>query len=69
MGKISKLGWIVIGVFTVCFCYNNISSTPFRTDDSYEDPPTIEIINLGIYGLFVCSNFVTSDEARVYILR
>ena len=48
----------VYSVYTISFYHFN-----------KKDPPTWEMINLCMYGIFVCGNFITCKDARIFIIR
>ena len=70
-GHLSWLGWLIIFMLILFMSYNNLSGgEPYLGSEDYlQSPPTWETINLCLYAVFLCSNFLTTREARDFIIR
>ena len=70
-GHLSWLGWFIIFMLILFMSYNNLSGgEPYLGSEDYlQSPPTWETINLCLYAVFLCSNFLTTREARDFIIR
>ena len=70
-GHLSWLGWLIIFILILFMSYNNLSGgEPYLGSEDYlQSPPTWETINLCLYAVFLCSNFLTTREARDFIIR
>ena len=70
-GHLSWVGWLIIFMLILLMSYNNLSGgEPYLGREEWlQSPPTWETINLCLYAVFLCSNFLTTREARDFIVR
>ena len=70
-GKLGGIAWLVIIVLVILFSmkvetfFDISSNSNSRTDDLQ----FTVLATMCLFSLFVCANFLTSSEARVFLLR
>ena len=70
-GKLGRIAWLVIIILVILFSmkvdtFFDISGNSNSQTDDLQFPV---LTTMCLFGLFVCANFLTSTEARFFLLR
>ena len=69
-GKLGYIAWLVITVLVILFSMNVDTFIDTKSANSSTDDLQFKVITMMcLFGLFVCANFLTSTEARVFMSR